>query len=148
MHDVRSEIYIYIYIYTSERYSVGARLSGRTIVITRCNLAVSDLYMSVFGKDTPDSLYVLLCRYIRSQATHRYISRSAASWERPISIRTKVAVFKAIILTIEPQQAGPTFARSARVNGTCTTYGLKYIYINIAKIRIIQQTREARSARQ
>ena len=28
---------------------------------------------------------------------------------------------KAIILTIEPQPAGPTFARSARVNGTCTT---------------------------
>ena len=30
--------------------------------------------MSIFGKDAPDSLYVLLCRYIRSQATHRYIS--------------------------------------------------------------------------
>ena len=57
---------IYIYItYTSKRYSVGARLSGRTryccnrSVITRCNLAVSDMYMSVFGKDAPDSLYVL-----------------------------------------------------------------------------------------
>ena len=46
-----------LYIYTSKRYSVGARLSGRTT----------------------DGLYVLLCRYIRSQATHRYISRSAAS---------------------------------------------------------------------
>ena len=48
---------------TSKRYSVGARLSGRTT----------------------DGLYVLLCRYIRSQATHRYISRSAASYEEPIS---------------------------------------------------------------
>ena len=71
--------------YTSKRYSVGARLSGRTrywcnkSVITRCNLAVSDMYMSVFGKDASDSLYVLLCRYIRSQATYRYISRSAVS---------------------------------------------------------------------
>ena len=44
-------------------------------------------------------------------------------------LRTKVAVFKAIILTIEPQPAGPTFARSARVNGTCTTYGRIYNYI-------------------
>ena len=31
-------------------------------------------------------------------------------------------------MTIEPQPAGPTFARSARVNGTCTTYGRIYIY--------------------
>ena len=31
-------------------------------------------------------------------------------------------------MTIEPQPAGPTFARSARVNGTCTTYGRVYIY--------------------
>ena len=53
-------LYIYIYIYTSKRYSVGARLSGRTTVITRCNLAVSDMYMSVFGKNATDSLYVLL----------------------------------------------------------------------------------------
>ena len=45
-----------IYI-TSKRYSVGARLSGRKT----------------------DGLYVLLCRYIRSQATHKYVSRSAAS---------------------------------------------------------------------
>ena len=52
-----------VYIYTSKRYSVGARLSGRTT----------------------DGLYVLLCRYIRSQATHRYISRSGASYEEPIS---------------------------------------------------------------
>ena len=37
------------------------------------------------GKDATDTLYVLLCRYIRSQATHRYISRSAASYEEPIS---------------------------------------------------------------
>ena len=43
---------------TSKRYSVGARLSGRT----------------------KDGLYVLLCRYIRSQATHKYVSRSAASY--------------------------------------------------------------------
>ena len=54
-------------------------------VITRSNLAVSDIYMSVFGKDATDSLYLLLCRYIRSQVTHRYISRSAASYEEPIS---------------------------------------------------------------
>ena len=31
--------------------------------------------------------------------------------------------------TVEPQPAGPTFARSARVNGTCTTYERIYIYI-------------------
>ena len=37
--------------------------------------------MSVFGKDATDSLYVLLCRYIRSQATHRYVGRSAASYD-------------------------------------------------------------------
>ena len=36
-------------------------------------------------------------------------------------------------MTIEPQPAGPTFARSARVNGTCTTYGRIYIYIYIYK---------------
>ena len=48
---------------TSKRYSVGARLSGRTT----------------------NGLYVLLCSYIRSQATHRYISRSGASYEEPIS---------------------------------------------------------------
>ena len=43
----------------------------------------------------------------------------------------------------------PIFVCALRVNGTCTTYGLKYIYIyiiikkerNIANIRIIQQTR-------
>ena len=52
---------------------------------TRSNLAVSDMYMSVFGKDATDSLYLLLCRYIRSQVTHRYVSRSAASYEEPIS---------------------------------------------------------------
>ena len=32
-------------------------------------------------------------------------------------------------MTVEPQPAGPTFARSARVNGTCTTYERIYIYI-------------------
>ena len=40
----------------------------------------------------------------------------------------------AIILTVEPQPAGPTFARSARVNSTCTTYEriyIKNIYIYI-----------------
>ena len=58
---------------------------NRTTVITRCNLVISDMYMSVFGKDAPDNLYVLHCRYIRSQATHRYIRRSAASNEEPIS---------------------------------------------------------------
>ena len=31
-------------------------------------------------------------------------------------------------MTIESQPAGPTFARCARVNGTCTTYGRIYIY--------------------
>ena len=31
-------------------------------------------------------------------------------------------------MTVEPQPAGPTFARSARVNGTCTTYERIYIY--------------------
>ena len=36
---------------TSKRYSVGARLSGRYAVITHCNLVVSDMYKSVFGKD-------------------------------------------------------------------------------------------------
>ena len=51
----------------------------RPHAVTRCNLAVSDMYMRVFGKDAPDSLYVLLCRYIRSQAIHRYVGRSAAS---------------------------------------------------------------------
>ena len=34
-------------------------------------------------------------------------------------------------MTVEPQPAGPTFARSARVNGTCTTYERIYIYIYI-----------------
>ena len=49
-------------VHTSKRYSVGARLSVRTwywcnmSVITPCNLAVSDMYMSVFGKGAPDSL--------------------------------------------------------------------------------------------
>ena len=56
-------VIIYLIFLTSKRYSVGARLSGRST----------------------DGLYVLLCRYIRSQATHRYISRSAASYEEPIS---------------------------------------------------------------
>ena len=41
-----------------------------------------------------------------------------------------------IILTVEPQPAGPTFARSARVNGTCTTYERIYIYIYIYKKHI------------
>ena len=39
-------------------------------------------------------------------------------------------------MTIEPQPAGPTFARSARVNGTCTTYERIYIYIYIKNIYI------------
>ena len=52
-------------IITSKRYSIGTRLSGCT--------------RYWFGKDAPDSLYILLCRYIQSQATHRYVSRSAAS---------------------------------------------------------------------
>ena len=35
-------------------------------------------------------------------------------------------------MTVEPQPAGPTFARSARVNSTCTTYErIYYIYIYI-----------------
>ena len=38
----------------------------------------------------------------------------------------KVAVFKAIILTIEPQPSGPTYVCALHVNGTCTTYDLKY----------------------
>ena len=54
---------LYLIFLTSKCYSVGARLSGRST----------------------DGLYVLLCRYIRSQATHRYISRSCASYEEPIS---------------------------------------------------------------
>ena len=43
-------------------------------------------------------------------------------------------------MTVEPQPAGPTFARSARVNGTCTTYEriyiIIYIYIYIKNIYI------------
>ena len=39
-------------------------------------------------------------------------------------------------MTVEPQPAGPTFARSARVNGTCTTYERIYIYIYIKNIYI------------
>ena len=39
-------------------------------------------------------------------------------------------------MNIEPQPAGPTFARSARVNGTCTTYERIYIYIYIKNIYI------------
>ena len=70
-----------------------ARLSGHTrywcnrSVITRCNLAVSDMYMSVFGKDAPDSLEL---KYMYN-----------------------VALFKAIILTTEPQPASPTFVHCA-----------------------------------
>ena len=66
-------IYIYIYIYTSKRYSVGARLSGRTrywsnrSVITRCNLAVSGLYISVFGKNATYRSYIYI--YILVNAT-------------------------------------------------------------------------------
>ena len=40
-------------------------------------------------------------------------------------------------MTVEPRPAGPTFARSARVNGTCTTYEriyIKNIYIYMTKI--------------
>ena len=109
MHDVRTYIYIYIYktyiyiyIYDedfSQLYDkCGARFARRLEnatalglayppheVIARSNLAVSDMYMSVFGENATDSLYLMLCRYIRSQATHRYISRSAASYEEPIS---------------------------------------------------------------
>ena len=43
----------------------------------------------------------------------------------------KVSTNDGLILTVEPQTADPTFVRSARVNGTCTTYGLKYINIYI-----------------
>ena len=39
-------------------------------------------------------------------------------------------------MTVEPQPAGPTFARSARVNGTCTTYERIYIIIYIKNIYI------------
>ena len=81
-------VYIYIYIYiileNATALAWGSLIRPHA-VITRSNLAVSDMYMSVFGKDATDSLYLLLCRYIRSQATHRYISRSAASYEEPIS---------------------------------------------------------------
>ena len=69
---------------TSKRYSVGAHGSGRTwywcnmSVVTRRNLAVSDIYISIFSQNAPYSLFALLCRYSRSQASHRYISRSAA----------------------------------------------------------------------
>ena len=58
----------------SKGYNVGranpAARCNRS-VITRRNLAVSDIYMSVFGKYARHSLFVLSCRYSRSQATHR-----------------------------------------------------------------------------
>ena len=46
-------------------------------------------------------------------------------------------------MTIDPQLAGPMFARCALMARARRTYGLKYIYkhINIAKIQQIQQTR-------
>ena len=47
-----------------------------------------------------------------------------------------LANYYALRLTVEPQPAGPTFARSARVNGTCTTYERIYIYIYIKNIYI------------
>ena len=65
---------------------------GRTSVITHRNLAVSNIYISVFGQNAPYSLYVLFCRYILSQATHRYISRSAAPWEEPTSSYSRAHV--------------------------------------------------------
>ena len=46
---------------------IGAICELKQVVILQypiCLCAVSDMYMSVFGKDAPDSLYVLLCRYI------------------------------------------------------------------------------------
>ena len=84
-------IYIYIFIYDeyfSQLYDKCGARSARQLenatalglaypaarIKTRSNLAVSDMYMSVFGKDATDSLYLLLCRYIRSQVTHRYVS--------------------------------------------------------------------------
>ena len=65
VHGPRARTYVHAYMY----------------ILTCAQRSIT----SVFGKDAPDSLYVLLCRYIRSQATHKYISRSAASYEEPIS---------------------------------------------------------------
>ena len=57
-----------------------------------------------------------------------------ASYCEP-GFKPKVAVFKAILLTIEPHPTGPTFARCAFMGGPrgtkWTGHGYKYIYIYI-----------------
>ena len=58
-------LYIIIYIILVNTTALGlaypaARSTGAIghLVITRCNLVVSDMYISLFSKDAPDSLYV------------------------------------------------------------------------------------------
>ena len=70
------QVYMYVYILVNAT-ALGASGSGRTqywcnrSVVTRRNLAVSDIYASIFGKNAPYSSYILLCRYSQSLATHR-----------------------------------------------------------------------------
>ena len=60
-------MYIIIYNYTSKRYSVGARLPDRT--------------RYWFGKDAPDSLYVLLCRPLTDTSADQLEPTSSYSLE-------------------------------------------------------------------
>ena len=50
---------------------------------------------------------------IQSLATHSYSSCSVERDDPQLKCKTKVAVFKAILLTFESLLAGPTFARCA-----------------------------------
>ena len=46
-----------LYMYNKKTLQRWGSLNRPHAVITRCNLAVSNIYTSFFGKDAPDSLY-------------------------------------------------------------------------------------------
>ena len=81
-------IYLFIYILVNATALGLAYLAARQMAYTYCSVGISDL-KPLTGTSA-------------DQLPHTK-SRSLAT------ARTKVAVFKAIILTIEPQPAGPTY---------------------------------------
>ena len=102
-------------------------------VITRCNLAVSEVPICSSAK-THQIAYTYCSVGISDlkPVTGTSADQLPHKKSRPLAmLRTKVAVFTAIILTIEPQPAGPTFARCAFTGPTRDQIDCPWIQIYI-----------------
>ena len=81
------------------------------ILIIIINISYSTCIRSFFGSSILTSLFIYI--YIYTRTLRQPKKGNKVKQNIFFHVRTKVAVFKAITLTIEPKPAGPTFARCA-----------------------------------